>query len=88
MSEMALTADHLIIIGRGRLLADVSMADLTTSATSTVRVRSPRAGDLAPLLAGPDVTVTPEAQRLCRSPGCPAPTSPRPRSRTGSSCTR
>jgi ABC-2 type transport system ATP-binding protein len=26
MSEMALTADHLIVVGRGRLLADTSMA--------------------------------------------------------------
>jgi ABC-2 type transport system ATP-binding protein len=60
MSEMALTADHLVIIGRGRLLADVSMTEMTASTISTVRVRSPRAPDLAPLLAGPGVTVTAE----------------------------
>ena len=60
MSEMALTADHLVIIGRGRLLADVSMTEVTASATSTVRVRTPRAPDLAPLLARPEVTVTAE----------------------------
>jgi ABC-2 type transport system ATP-binding protein len=60
MSEMALTADHLVIIGRGRLLADVSMTEMTASATSTVRVRSPRAADLAPLLTGPGITVTAE----------------------------
>jgi ABC-2 type transport system ATP-binding protein len=58
MSEMALTADHLVIIGRGRLLADVSMTELTASATSTVRVHSPRAADLVPLLSGPDLIVT------------------------------
>ena len=32
MSEMALTADHLIVIGRGRLIADVSVEELTRSA--------------------------------------------------------
>ena len=57
MSEMALTADHLVIIGRGRLLADRSMTDVTASARPKVHVRSPRAEDLAPLLAGPGVGV-------------------------------
>jgi ABC-2 type transport system ATP-binding protein len=36
------------------------MTDLTASATSTVRVHSPRAADLAPLLSGSKVTVTAE----------------------------
>jgi ABC-2 type transport system ATP-binding protein len=34
MSEMALTADHLVVIGRGRLLADASVAELTAGAGS------------------------------------------------------
>jgi ABC-2 type transport system ATP-binding protein len=51
MSEMELTADHLVILGRGRLLADMSMADMTASASGTVHLRSPEAGRLAPLLA-------------------------------------
>ena len=43
MSEMALTADHLLVIGRGRMLADCSMsAFIADHATSYVRVRSPR----------------------------------------------
>ncbi|MFF9181136.1 ATP-binding cassette domain-containing protein [Streptomyces misionensis] len=43
MSEMALTADHLIVIGQGRLLADMSMADfIRQHARSYVRVRSPQ----------------------------------------------
>ena len=47
MSEMALTADRLIVIGRGRLLAQTSVADLTAqSAGSYVRVRSPEVGVL------------------------------------------
>jgi ABC-2 type transport system ATP-binding protein len=59
MSEMALTADHLIIIGRGRLLADTPTARFTeTSTRADVLVRSPRAGDLATLLAGGGAAVT------------------------------
>jgi ABC-2 type transport system ATP-binding protein len=42
MSEMALTADHLIVVGRGRLLADTPMADfIAQAAPAVVRVRSP-----------------------------------------------
>jgi ABC-2 type transport system ATP-binding protein len=59
MSEMALTAEQLIIIGRGRLIADVSVADfIRDSSRQTTRVRSPQAAQLRDLLAGPDVTVT------------------------------
>ncbi|MFE0472197.1 ABC transporter ATP-binding protein [Streptomyces sp. NPDC058947] len=42
MSEMALTAEHLVVIGQGRLLADTSMADfIARNSRSYVRVRSP-----------------------------------------------
>jgi len=59
MSEMALTADHLIVLGRGRVIADAPVADIIGAATrSTVRVRSPHSGHLSTLLARPDVTVT------------------------------
>jgi ABC-2 type transport system ATP-binding protein len=59
MSEMALTAEHVIVIGRGRLMADMPMADLIAQAsTNVVTVRSPQADELAGALAGPDVTVT------------------------------
>ncbi len=58
MTEMALTADHLIVVGRGRLIADVSVADLTASAVSRVRVVSPQAAQLPPLLLGAGVEVT------------------------------
>jgi ABC-2 type transport system ATP-binding protein len=52
MSEMALTADHLVVIGRGRLIADAGIADLTRdSSASHLRVRSPQASRLADLLA-------------------------------------
>jgi ABC-2 type transport system ATP-binding protein len=49
MSEMQDTADHLVVLGRGRLLADVPMAELLGSG-SAVRVRSPQAAALAPAL--------------------------------------
>jgi ABC-2 type transport system ATP-binding protein len=58
MSEMALTADHLVVIGRGRLIADLPVEELTARASrSQVRVRTPDAAALAALLVGPGVTV-------------------------------
>jgi ABC-2 type transport system ATP-binding protein len=61
MSEMSQTADHLIVIGRGRLLADVPTATLIeSSARRDVQVRSPRAGELAGLMAARGATVTRE----------------------------
>ncbi|MFG2649349.1 ABC transporter ATP-binding protein [Streptomyces sp. NPDC048436] len=43
MSEMALTAEHLVVIGQGRLLADTSMADfIQQNSRSYVRLRSPQ----------------------------------------------
>jgi ABC-2 type transport system ATP-binding protein len=59
MSEMALTAEHLIVVGRGRLLADVPMADFIAQASpAVVRVRSPHATRLRELLLGDGVTVS------------------------------
>lgn len=59
MSEMALTAEHLIVVGRGRLIRNQSVADFIASAsTGSVRVRSPQAAQLRDLLLGADVTVT------------------------------
>jgi ABC-2 type transport system ATP-binding protein len=49
MSEMEDTADHLVILGRGRLLADVPMEELL-GAHSTVRVRTPQGPTLADAL--------------------------------------
>ena len=59
MSEMQLVADHLLVIGQGRILADTSMADfIADSSDGVVVVASPDGGALAPLLAGDGVTVT------------------------------
>jgi ABC-2 type transport system ATP-binding protein len=47
MSEMALTADHIIIIGRGRLIADSPMSDLIEQASGMLTmVRSPHASQI------------------------------------------
>jgi ABC-2 type transport system ATP-binding protein len=53
MSEMAQTADHLIVIGRGRLIADTSVAEFVRRASSDtdVRVRSPQTSELHDALA-------------------------------------
>ena len=53
MSEMALTAEHLIVIGRGELIADMGVEELVRGASKrSVRVRSPQAGRLAELRRG------------------------------------
>ncbi|MFY9579048.1 MAG: ATP-binding cassette domain-containing protein [Gaiellaceae bacterium] len=58
MSEMSLTADHLIVIGRGRKIADTSTSEFVSAASgNVVRVRSPQAAELGRLLVAPDVTV-------------------------------
>ncbi|MEU3963173.1 ATP-binding cassette domain-containing protein [Streptomyces buecherae] len=53
MSEMELTADHLIVVGRGKLIADTTMKDfIEAHSEREVLVRTPRAETLRPLLAG------------------------------------
>jgi ABC-2 type transport system ATP-binding protein len=48
MSEMAVTADHLLVIGKGRLIADTSVDDFVRSSSRrSVHVRSPQAAELA-----------------------------------------
>jgi ABC-2 type transport system ATP-binding protein len=59
MSEMAVTAEHLVIIGRGRLLADTTVEELIARvAVGSVLVRTPHATDLRDLLVQRDATVT------------------------------
>jgi ABC-2 type transport system ATP-binding protein len=62
MNEMALTAQHLIVIGRGRLLADTGMEELIASAARTsVRVRSSDQDALTARLRAPGVEVSPDS---------------------------
>ncbi len=73
MSEMALTADHVIVVGRGRLLRDQSMTEFIADAsTDLVRVRSPQAGQLAGILAAEGVTVTVVAEGVLEVTGLPS----------------
>jgi ABC-2 type transport system ATP-binding protein len=73
MSEMALTAEHLIVIGRGRLIADTGVqAFIDQAAHNTVRVRSPQAVALHDLLTGPDVTITSVGRGLIEVAGISA----------------
>src|ERR1700728_995933 len=59
MSEMESTADHLIVIGRGKLIADCSMADfIARSSGASVRVRTPSPDLLVPALTAKGATVS------------------------------
>jgi ABC-2 type transport system ATP-binding protein len=68
MSEMALTADHLLVIGKGRLIADASADEFVRSSSQqSVHVRSPQAAELAArcreagaTVAGPDAGTGPD----------------------------
>jgi ABC-2 type transport system ATP-binding protein len=60
MSEMALTADHLLVIGRGSILADTGMTEfINRYARTHVRVRAPRAAELADLLCREGLELAP-----------------------------
>jgi ABC-2 type transport system ATP-binding protein len=68
MSEMALTADYLLVIGKGRLIADTSAEEFVRSSSQrSVHVRSPQAAELAArcreagaTVAGPDAGTDPD----------------------------
>ncbi len=58
MSEMALTAEHVVVIGRGRLIRDESIATFVNSSSrNTVTVRSPHADRLLALLRQAEAVV-------------------------------
>jgi ABC-2 type transport system ATP-binding protein len=65
MSEMAITADRLVVIGRGHLIADTTVADLAARFVGGVVARSARPTELAEALtrAGASVTLD-EADRV------------------------
>ncbi len=71
MSEMALTAERLVVIGRGRLIADTTVADFTAQASSDlVRVRTPARDRLRELVisAGGSITAPPGDPAVGGSP--------------------
>ncbi|RKN38518.1 ABC transporter ATP-binding protein [Streptomyces hoynatensis] len=60
MSEVELTVDHLVVIGRGRLIADTGMAEFVAAhSRREVAVRSPQAAGLGPLLTAAGARVRP-----------------------------
>jgi ABC-2 type transport system ATP-binding protein len=70
MGEMALTADRLIVIGRGRLIAQATVADFLEGGSGTVvRVRSPQGDALAALLTARGVAVVRQADGALRVTG-------------------
>src|SRR6266496_909910 len=74
MNEMAVTADHLIVIGRGRLIADCPTEEFVTrGAKQSVRVSSPDARTLAGLLAAHGAEVEPAGVGVLVVAGMPAP---------------
>ena len=61
MSEMAQIATRLVVVGRGRLIADTTVDEFVARASGgAVTVRTPQAAALRELLLGPDITVTSE----------------------------
>ena len=57
MNEMSQTAQRLIVIGRGKVIADASLDDIIAGSASSVRVRTPRAAELAQLITSAGGTV-------------------------------
>jgi len=70
MSEMALTADHLIVIGRGRIIADAPIAEIITGkGHARTRVRTDQPERLMQLLAGTGVSVEVHERELLEVSG-------------------
>jgi ABC-2 type transport system ATP-binding protein len=73
MSELEGTADHLIVIGRGRLLADVSVAELLAGASDgSVAIRTPDATGAMTALANAGATVSSNGRERVAVEGMPA----------------
>jgi ABC-2 type transport system ATP-binding protein len=75
MSEMAQTAEHLIVVGRGRLIADTTVAEIVEQASrhAVVFVHTARDGDLATALRRDGVSVTPRLKQGLEVRGCSGP---------------
>jgi ABC-2 type transport system ATP-binding protein len=73
MSEMAQTADHVIVLGRGRVIADSPIDALIAGGGSKVTVASPRGADLAALLRSRGAVTVPDAGERFDVTGLDAP---------------
>jgi ABC-2 type transport system ATP-binding protein len=73
MGELEDTADHLLVIGRGRLVADTGVAELLAVASGNrVVVRTPQPSELMTVLAGAGATVTAGGDGTLTVAGLPA----------------
>jgi ABC-2 type transport system ATP-binding protein len=75
MSEMAQTAEHLIVVGRGRLIADTTVAEIVAQASqdAAVRVRTPDAALLRELLVAEGATVRSDERGVLEVHGVASP---------------
>lgn len=73
MAEMAQTAHHLIVLGRGRVIADAPVQEIISSMSGQrVRVRTPQAAQFAELFTQRGLTVTPTEPTLLEVAGVSA----------------
>ena len=73
MSEMAMTADHLIVIGRGRIIADAPISEIISGkGQSRARVRTDQPQQLMRLLAADGISVEVQDHELLEVTGLPA----------------
>ena len=89
MSEMALTADHIIVIGRGRIIADAPVADIIARAGASTRAGSapPNPAGWPTCCAAPTSPSPPQTTAASRSAAPPPRSSARPPRRPAWSCT-
>ncbi|MEO8528523.1 MAG: ATP-binding cassette domain-containing protein [Pseudolysinimonas sp.] len=74
MSEMALTAEHIIVLGRGRVIADAPVGDIVARAAGgAVNVRTPDGSKLTTAMTKEGATVTPSHNGLLVVTGLAAP---------------
>jgi len=74
MSEMALTAEHVLVVGQGRVIADLPVQELIAGASAgVVVVRTPSADRLALALQRDGVTITRNGPDLLQVAGLSAP---------------
>ena len=72
LSEVEQTVDRVVIINRGRFVAEAALDELTARVTSSVRVRSPEAERLAGLLTAEGVAVSASGDGVLAVSGAPA----------------
>ncbi|CAM5574133.1 ATP-binding cassette domain-containing protein OS=Streptomyces rutgersensis OX=53451 GN=F0345_20870 PE=4 SV=1 [Streptomyces diastaticus subsp. diastaticus] len=88
MSEMALTAEHLVVIGQGRLMADTSMADfIRDNSRGYVRMRSPSGNGCWTCCTRRGSRRATGRTAWWRSTGCPRPSWGNWRAGSGWCCT-